>query len=96
MDKAYSTLIMKITNREAISDAVATVNFVLPGIPVKNLQSEIKSITVNIPDGSKLRSMKTCNLYLEFIPETKNLAHIVPGLAHISLISTSGLWYTGC
>ena len=37
-ETAYSTLIMKITNRETIADAGATGHFVLPGTPVNNFQ----------------------------------------------------------
>ena len=68
----------------------------LPGTPVKNFQPEIKPISINLPDGSKIRSTHTWDLYIDGIPDKSNLAHIVPGLSHSSLISISVLCGAGC
>ena len=68
METEYSTSIIKITNKEAISDAGATGHFFLPGTPVNIVQPESKPITINISELSKLRSMHTCNLDIEGIP----------------------------
>ena len=62
MEAAYTTLIIKITNKEAIEDAGATVNFVRPGTPVNNVQPASKPITINLPNGYKLRSTHTCSI----------------------------------
>ena len=51
METEYYTSIMKITNKEAITNAGEMGNFVPPGTPVNNVQSEIKPISFNIPDG---------------------------------------------
>ena len=59
---AYYTPIIKITKQEAMADAGATRHFFLPVTPVNNVQPEIKPITINIPDKSKLRSTHTYNL----------------------------------
>ena len=75
MEAAYTTLIIKITNKEAIEDAGATVNFVRPGTPVNNVQPASKTISINLPDGYILRSTHTCNLNIEYIPEKSKLAH---------------------
>ena len=91
MEKAYSTLLTNIINKEAISDAGATGNFVLTGTPVNNLQIEIKPISINHPYGSKIRSTHMCDSDIDGTPEKAKLAHIVPGLAHLSLISISVL-----
>ena len=80
---------MKITYKEAIEDTGATGNFFLPGTLVKNLQSSVKTISINLPDRSKIRPMHTCDLDIKVIQEKAKLAHIVPGLAHASLISIS-------
>ena len=87
---------MNITNKESIADTGARGHFFLPVTAVNNFQPEIKPISINIPDGSKLRSIHTCNLDIDGIPETAKLAHIVPGRAHASLISISVLCDTGC
>ena len=94
-ETAYSTSIIRITNLEAIADVGATVHFVLTGRLVKNVQLASNLITINLPDGSKLRSTHTCNLDIGFIPETEKLACIVPGLAHTYLISISVLCDAG-
>ena len=86
METEYSTSIMKITNNGPIADAGAYAHFVVPGTLVKNLQQEIKPITINLPEISKLRSTQTYNLYIEGIPEMAKLSHIVPRLAHTFLI----------
>ena len=86
---------MKITNMEAIADVGSTGNLVLPGTPVKNFQPVIKPISINLPEGSKLRSTYTCNLDIEGISEIAKLANIVPGLEHTYLISISVLCGAG-
>ena len=55
MKTAYSTSIIKITKQEAIADAGAIVNFILPVTPVKNVRPVSKPISINLPDGYKLR-----------------------------------------
>ena len=96
METSYSTLIIKITNKEAVADAGATGNFSLPGTPVNNLQPAIKPFTINIPDGLKISSTHMCNLKIEDISERENISQIVIGLSHASLISISILFDAGC
>ena len=60
------------------------------------LQPARKPISINIPDGYKLRPTHTFNLEISDIPEKAKRSHIVPGLAHASLISTSVLYNTRC
>ena len=87
---------MKITKNESIADAGATGNFVLPVTRVKDLQPAIKPISINITDKSKLRSTHTCDLDIDGILDLAKLAHIVPGLAHASIISIRILCGAGC
>ena len=96
METAYYTSIIKIIKQDAIVDAGSTGHFFLPGTPVKNVQPASKYISVNLIDGSKLRSTHTCNIDIAGIPEKANREHIVPGLAHASIISISVLCNAGC
>ena len=96
METEYSTSIIQITKQEVKADAGATGYFLLPVTPVKNVEPARKPISINIPDGSKPRSINTCNLDIEGIPEKEKHAHIVPGLAHAYLISIRVLCDAGC
>ena len=96
METEYSTSIIKITNKKSITEAGATKTLFLPATSVKNVQPAGKPISINLSDRSKLRSSHTCNLDIEGITEKENLAHIVPGLSHASLISISFLCNAGC
>ena len=58
----YFTSILHITKKEAISDAGDTGHFFLLVTQVKNMKPARKPISVNLPDGSKIRSRHTCNL----------------------------------
>ena len=72
----------------AISDSGATGHFVVEGAPVINKQPATNPITITLPAGSTIRSTHTCNLDIPWLPHHVTEAHIVPGLAHSSLIST--------
>ena len=80
----------------AISDSGATSHFIIEGAPVVNLQVAKQPITVRLPDGSTLQSTHTCNLDIPWLPKEATEAHIIPGLAHSSLISTRKLCNAGC
>jgi len=71
----------------AISDSGATSHFITAHAPVRNLQIDPNPITVTLPDGNTIRSTHTCNLDLPHLPDTVTQAHIIPGLAHSSLLS---------
>ena len=60
------------------------------------MQPSIITISDNLPERYKLRSTHTCNIDIDGISETEKLAHIVPGLAHASLISISVLCDVVC
>ena len=74
--------------QHAISDTGATSHFMVQGAPVINIQVDTSPITITLPDGATLQSTYTCNLDIPWLPATVTAAHIVPGLAHSSLIST--------
>ena len=80
----------------AVADAGATSHFVLPGAPVKNVTQTKTPLVITLPDGQTLKSTHTCMLDAPWLPEKARHAHIVPGLAHTSLISIKSLCDAGC
>ena len=71
----------------AVADSGATGYFVLPGTPVTNIKIVRHPLKINLPDGDCLTSTHTCTLDIPWLPRKAKEAHIVPGLAHASLIS---------
>ena len=61
--------------------------FLVEGAPVANLKIVEKPIIITLPNGRTIRSTHTCNLDIPWLPDAMPDAHIVPGLAHSSLIS---------
>ena len=92
----FNTSKIKIAVDNAIADAGATGHFVLPGAPVLDVQPAKKPLIINLPDGEVIKSTHTCRLNLPWLPEEATRAHIVPGLAHTSLVSIKVLCDAGC
>ena len=92
MEASYNTDALK---KKGILDAGVTGHFVLPGTPVENLKSEIKPISIRLPDGSKIMSTHICELNIDGIPAQARISHIVPDLTHDSLIFIRVLFYAG-
>mgnify|MGYP007004165810 FL=1 len=80
----------------AISDSGATGHFVVEGAPVINKQPATNPITITLPSGSTIQSTHTCNLDIPWLLHHVTKAHIAPGLAHSSLISTRKFCAAGC
>jgi hypothetical protein len=80
----------------AVADAGATSHFVLPGAPVSNITPTATPLVITLPDGQTLESTHTCVLDTPWLPERARNAHIVPGLAHMLLISIKSLCEAGC
>ena len=72
----------------AISDSGATGHFLVEVAPVTNLQVADNPIRITIPNDKSVTSMHTCNLDIPCLTNHVTEAHIVPGLSHLSLIST--------
>ena len=87
---------IQIALNTAIADAGATAHFLLPGAPVTNVQPTQHPLTINLPDGGTIKSTHTCLLDMPWLPFTARIAHIVPGLAHTSLVLISTLCDAGC
>ena len=92
----FNTSKIKIAIDSAIADAGATGHFVLPGAPVIDIKPAAVPLIINLPDGEVIKSTHTCKLNLPFLPEAATRAHIVPGLAHTSLVSIKILCDAGC
>ena len=53
-------------------------------------------IKITLPDGDIIQSTHTCNLDIPWMPASMTAAHIVPGLAHTTLISARKFCDAGC
>ena len=82
--------------KHAISDSGATGHFLAEGAPVINKRIADHPITITLPNGKVIQSTHTCNLDIPWLPAQITEAHIVPGLAHASLISTRKFCNAGC
>ena len=85
----------KLSNKRLVGNVAWTIfdlwamgHFVVEGAPVINKQPASKPITITLPSGSTIRSTHRCNLDIPCLPNHVTKAHLVPGLAHSSLIST--------
>ena len=80
----------------AVADAGTTGHFVLPDTPITNLKIARHPLKINLPDGACLTSTHTYTLDIPRLPIVVKEAHIVPVLAHASLISIKILCNAGC
>eukprot|EP00978_Attheya_sp_CCMP212_P008669 scaffold20390_cov59-Attheya_sp.AAC.1 len=95
-DTAFQAANINILIDQAVADAGATGNFMVPGAPVTNISPTKKPIVINLPDGSQIKSTHTCKIDNPDLPQEARHAHIVPGLAHTSLVSIKMLCDAGC
>ena len=72
----------------ALSDSGASSHFLIKGSPAVNIKVAEFLIAIKLPDGSIIWSTHTCNLDIQWLPHKMTEAHIMPKLAHLSLIST--------
>ena len=82
--------------KHAISDSGATGHFLVENAPATNICPASKPITITLPNGKTIKSTHTCNLDIPWMPNEMTQAHIIPGLAHSSLISTKVFCDAGC
>ena len=92
----YTTAQFKIAKNMAVADEGAASHFVLPGTPVTNIKIARHPLKINLPDGDCLTSTHTCTLDIPWLLNEAKEAHIVPGLAHASLISIKIICDAGC
>ena len=76
----------QISKKLGITDAGATDNFLQTGTPAKNIRPTNNPISISQPNGGKLESTHECEIDNPQLPQAERAAHIVPGLAHTSLV----------
>jgi hypothetical protein len=88
-----------ITNAttEAIADTGGTSIFIMEGTPVENLRPATALVSINLPDGTKVKSTHMCNINITIpgLPIVL-MGHIVPQLLMASLIGIWVLCKAGC
>ena len=92
----FNTTQLKHAVEYAISDSGATGIFLVQGVPIANLGIAEKPITITLPNGCTIQWTHTYNLDIPWLPNEMTEVHIVPGLAHSSLISTRKFCAAGC
>ena len=95
-DTITNALNIKIVVDMAVVDSVATVNFILPDTKVSNMKISKKPLIINLPDDTQLKSTHTCEINVPRLPKEARQAHVVPGMAHTSLIPMKILTDAGC
>jgi hypothetical protein len=67
----------------------------MDGVDVVNRRVATKPLTVNLPDGRKVKSTHVCNITIPGMPGTLT-GHIIPALKTASLIGIRPLCKVGC
>jgi hypothetical protein len=68
----------------------------LPNATIHNKRKATNPLNITLPDGNIIQSTHIGNLNLPGLNEEATRAHIVPGLAHSSLLSVKQLCDNGC
>ncbi len=79
-----------------IFDSGTNGHFLLPNTPMINKQSITNPLCITLPECYTIASTRTCLLDIPQIPATARLAHMVPYLAHSSLISVKQICDERC
>jgi hypothetical protein len=86
---------IEINDAHGIMNTGVTSIFVKEGVPVANKRLTTHPLTVNLPDGRKVRSMHTCDMVVPGLPHPL-VGHIVPNLAIALLFGIRPLCNVGC
>ncbi|KAL7503761.1 hypothetical protein ACHAXN_001695, partial [Cyclotella atomus] len=81
---------------EGVADSGATAHFLLPHVRIRNKRRATNPLNITLPDGEIIQSTHIGNLDLPGLPASATECHVVPGLAHSSLISIKVLCDKGC
>ena len=79
----------------SIMDTGATAIFIMEGTPVENKRIATKPLTINLPDGTKIKLLHCCDITIPGLPVILT-GHIVPSLLIASLIGVRVLCDAGC
>jgi hypothetical protein len=78
----------------AVADTGATSIFIMDGIDVDNKRLAVKPLTVNLPDGRRIKLTHVCDIAILQLPTLTG--HIIPDLKIASLIGIRPLCKVGC
>jgi hypothetical protein len=67
----------------------------MEGTPMENIKPTMSPITINLPDGKRVRSTHTCDITIPGLP-TVLVGHIVPGIKMALLFGIRVLCKAGC
>ena len=84
-----------IAASQAIADTGATYIFIMEVTPCKNLCPATSPLTINLPDGTKVKSTHACNITISGLPKVL-VGHVVPKLSIASLIGIRVICVAGC
>ncbi len=84
-----------IKTNQAIADTGATSISIMEGTPVNNLRPSLQPLTINLPDGSKVKLTHMCDITIPGLPIILT-GHIVPKSTIASLIGIRVLCEAGC
>jgi hypothetical protein len=84
-----------IAASQAIADTGATSIFIMEGTPCKNLCPAIRPLTINLPDGTKVKLTHMCDVTIPGLPKVL-VGHVVPKLTIALLIGIRVLCDAGC
>ncbi len=84
-----------IAASQAIADTGATSIFIMEGTRCKNIRPAKRPLTINLPDGTKVKSTHTCDITIPGLPKVQ-VGHVVPKLTIASLIGIRVLCDAGC
>ena len=86
---------ISIATTHAIADTGATSIFIMDGVDVVNKRPAPHPLTINLPDGRKVKSSHVCDITIPGLPLILT-GHVVPHLAIASLIGIRPLCDAGC
>jgi len=67
----------------------------MEGADVANRRIAVNPLTINLPDGTRIKSTHVCDIHIRGLPKTLT-GHIVPSLTVASLIGIQPLCKAGC
>jgi hypothetical protein len=86
--------VLTIAPNLAVADTGATSIFIMDGIDVDNKRLAKKPLTVNLPDGRRIKSTHVCDVNIPHLPTLTG--HIIPELKIASLMGIRPLCKVGC
>ena len=86
---------LTIATTHAIADTSTTSIFIMEGVDVVNKCIATTPLTINLSDGTKVKSSHVCDIEIHGLP-TVLMGHIVPLLTVASLIGICPLCKAGC